>query len=315
MSDPITFPAWITEAVHKNPDQLNVKSREFFEKLLELVPHIDRAILSIPATSDIRILKSYDPEEVQRHFGLGSPYEFILLNVCELFHFQAIYQFRELAFSLLSSLTEGRFYISAIINRSMLEVVCVNYYTFNRAEKQLKQCLDLLRDATKTKSVVERSKILSGYYLGTYKIFSEVFDANVASSISWPEYFQGRFNITIETRQEVKKVHVNTAMKDLERKSGLPLMGAYNVLSEFVHPNAGSKMLIVKTRQDHLPLMDVLRIGDNKANAEAALFYVDHVAESMFYAWTLALTLFDRGQKLLAVLDGLVPKGNSRNVL
>lgn len=66
-------------------------------------------------------------------------------------------------------------------------------------------------------------------------------------------------------------------------------------------------MLVVNTKLAHDPLMDALRIGDNKANAEAALFYIDHVSESMFYTWTLALTLFDRGQKLISDLDGLVP--------
>jgi hypothetical protein len=73
-------------------------------------------------------------------------------------------------------------------------------------------------------------------------------------------------------------------------------------------------MLIVNTKQARLPLMDALTIGENKGNVETALFYVDHLAEGMFYAWTLALTLFHRGQELIGVLDRLVPKGASRNV-
>ena len=314
MSDPTTFPAWIAEAVRKNQDQLNPKSREFYEKIIELFPNFDRAFLSIPATSDIGILKSYDPKEVQRHFGLESPHEFILLNVFKSFHFQATYQLRELGLSLLSALMEGRFYVSAITSRAMLEVVCLNYYTFCRAEKQFEQCLKLLKLAVKTKSTAEKAKLLTSYYQGTYEIFSKVFDANAASSISWPKYLQERFKITIEAGEEVKKVHVNDAIRDLEKQSGLPLTDAYNVLSEFVHPNAGSKMLIVNTKQASHSLMDTLTIGDNKANAEASLFYIDHVSESMFYAWTLALTLFHRGQELLAVLDSLVPRDASKNV-
>ena len=314
MRGPNQFPFWIVEAINKNQDQLHPKSKEYFDKVIELFPHFDQSFLNIPTTSDVGVLKSYDLGEVKIYYGLESPQEFILLNICELFHFQATYQLREIGLSLLSSLSEGRFYVSAILSRAMFEVVCVNYYTFRRVERQFNQCLEYLRTAAKTSSPAERTKILEKYYQGTYEIFSRLFDANAATSINWQQYLLNKFNVTIEAGKEVKKVHVNTAIKDLEEQSGLPLFSAYNILSEFVHPNAGSKMLVVNTKLAHDPLMDALRIGDNKANAEAALFYIDHVSESMFYTWTLALTLFDRGQKLISDLDGLVPGKTSKNV-
>ena len=111
----------------------------------------------------------------------------------------------------------------------------------------------------------------------------------------------------------MKKVNVKTAIEYLEKQSALPLWDAYNMLSEFVHPNAGSRMLIINTKRSSLPLMDALIIGDNKLNVEAAMFYVDHLAESMFYAWTLALTLNQRSQNLISVLNALVPDGSSNN--
>lgn len=312
MNEPATFPLWIVEAFNQHQKQLNPKSKEFFEKLLELSPYFDNAFLSIPATSDIGALKSYEPEEVQRHLGLESPHEFILLNICETFHFQATYQLRELGLSFLSSLTEGRFFVSAITNRAMMEVVCVNYYAFRRIEKQLKQCLGLLQEAAKTKSDNERTRILNSYYQGTFEICSRVFVANTASSISWSEYLQDRFKIKIEPRESLKKVHVHDAIKDLEKSSGLPLIATYDVLSEFVHPNAGSKMLVINTKKALYPFMDALTIGDNKENSEAALFFIDHLSESMFYTWNLALTLSQRGQELLEVLDGLASIESSK---
>ena len=78
MSDPNKFPAWIFEAIRKNQNELSPKSKEFFEKLIELFPHFDRAFLSIPATSDIGILKNFDLDEIQRHYGFESTHEFIL---------------------------------------------------------------------------------------------------------------------------------------------------------------------------------------------------------------------------------------------
>jgi hypothetical protein len=308
------FPSWIIKSVKDNPNHLNPKSAAFFQNLLDIYPHFQNAFLEIPDTSDIGILKSYDPEEVQLSFGIESPHEFILLNVFEQFHFQAVYQMRELAISLLSFLTEGKFYISAITCRAMLEVICVNYYTFWRVEDKFKQCLELLKNTSKTKSATEKSRILNTYYQVTYELFSKVFDANGSTSINWSEYLRDRFDITLDARQDVRKINVLTAIEDIETKSGLPLQNAYKILSEFAHPNAGSKMLIVNTKRSRYPLMDALTIGENKGNSEAALFYIDHFAESIYYAWTLALTFFHRGQKLIAVLDDLVPLGTSRNV-
>jgi hypothetical protein len=314
MTDDHIFPAWITHAVNKNSYQIDPKSREFFEKLIELIPHFDKAFLSIPATSEVGVLKSYDPKEVQKQIGLESPNEFILLNILELFYFQAIYQLRELALSLIGSLADGRLYVAALTNRAMLEVVCINYYTLRRAEKQFNQCMELLKNTAKTKSQTVRSRLLNSYYQGTYEIFSKIFDANSASSINWAVYLENRFNVKIKNANDAKKIHVGTAIPDIEKQSGLPINNSYTVLSEFVHPNAGSKMLIVKTKQTGYPLMDVLTIGENKENVEAALFFVDHLAESIYYAWTLSLTFLQRGQKLIEAFDQLVPKEFSRNI-
>ncbi len=312
MSGPNIFPIWIVDAVNKNQSQLNSKSKEFFENIIDIFPHFDQFFLSIPATSDLGVLKSYDASIIQKNYEAASPQEFILLSTCELFHFQSIYQLRELGLSLLSSLTNGQFYVSAILNRAMFEVVCVNYYTFRRVEQKLKQCLEYLHTAAKTRSPTERKNILKKYYQGTYEIFSSLSNANSASSINWKRYYSEKYNVITSANDEVKKIHIGTVIPDLEKVSGLPLSRAYEMLSEFVHPNAGSKMLIVNTKRPHDVVMDRLVIGDNKDNVEAALFYTDHVAESMFYTLTLALTLFDREQKLISALaclvSGKIPK-------
>ena len=306
MNTPNQFPPWIVEAVSGNRNQLTPDASKFFDQCMELFPHIDSHFLSIPATSDLGVLKSYDPAEVHDQYGVKSPNELILLNIFELFHFQAKYQLRELSLSLMHALEEGRFYVAAITSRAMLEVVCVNYYTFRRVDEQFKQCLQYLRTAAKTKSHVEKAKLLDKYARGSYEIFSKLFDANLATSIDWKAHLFDKYVLSTEAPEATKKVHVNTAIEDIEKQSGLRLSSAYHVLSEFVHPNAGSKMLIVNTRTAHDPLMDKLKIGDNKGNVEAALFCIDHLAESIFYTWTLALTLSDRGQKLITVLDDFV---------
>jgi len=297
------FPAWIFEAAMQNQDQLNPKSLEFFEKIVENFPYFNQHFLSIPPTADVGVLKKYDPTEVGKQYGIKTPVEFILLNIYELFHFQATYQLRELGISLFNSLNEGRFYVAALLSRAMLEVVCVNYYTLIKVENKFKQNLEYLKSAARTKAVHEKEKLLKIYYTGTHEIFSKLFDANTATSIDWQMHLQDKFGYTIPKTEKRKIIHVHDGIKDLEKASGLPLWEAYSNLSEFVHPNVGSKMLVVNSKREHDPHMFAITLGENQSNSEAALFYLDHMSESMFYLMTLALSFSDRGQKLITLFD------------
>ena len=147
-----------------------------------------------------------------------------------------------------------------------------------------------------------------------YEIFSRLFDANAATSLDWQKYSQDKFGFTISKSEKRKIIHVHDGIKDLEKASGLPLWEAYSTLSEFVHPNVGSKMLIVNTKHEHDQYMDAITLGENKSNSEAALFFIDNMAESMFYTMTLALTLSDRGQKIIALLDNMSKAEDSKIV-
>lgn len=308
------FPDWIVKSVYESSNKLNPKSKDFFEKIIENLPHFDRCFISIPETSKVGILKNYDPVEVKNHYGFNSPFEFILLNIFEQFHFQATYQLRELGVSLFAALNEGRFYVAALLNRAMLEVVSVNYYTLIKVENKFKENLKYLNFAAKTKSSDERIKLLKIYYQGSYDIFSKLFDANTATSIDWQMHLHDKFGITIPKSDKRKTIHVHDGIKDLSKASGLPLWEVYATLSEFVHPNAGSKMLIINTKREHDSFMDAVTLGDNKFNSEASLFYVDNMAEGMFYTISLALTLIDKGQKLISLLDLISTNEEPKNL-
>jgi hypothetical protein len=298
------LPRWIIEAVNQRSAVLNDQSREFFAKTLEMSSRFDQSYLSIPAKSDLGLLKSANLQDIQEHCKIDSPREFILLSVLENFHYHAVYQVRELGLSLIDALTQGRFFVAAIINRSMLEVVAINYYTFRRVERHSSDCFGLLRDIAKTKSKREKARILEKYGEKTFEIFTLLFDANAATSINWQDYLR-KFGMSIAAQDVAKKLNVLTALEDLQKASKIPLDDAYKTMCEFVHPNAGSKMLVVNTRNSHDQLMYRLTIGDNKGNSEAALFYVDHMAESMYYTITRALTLFNRSQDLIQKIDAL----------
>jgi hypothetical protein len=304
------LPEWIVHSVAESEGFSNTRSNEFFVKTLEMSSHFDKAYLSIPDSSDLGVLRSTAPNDIHRHYRINSPREFILLNVFETFHYQAIYQVRELSLALIDALNLGRFFVAAIINRSLFEVIAINYFTFRRVESHSAECFDILLSASKTRSSREKAAQLERYGKKTFEIATLLFDANAATSIDWKDYLQ-KFGVAIETQEISRKLNVLTAIQDLQKASKLPLEDIYKIMCEFVHPNAGSKMLIVNTRTAHDDLMYRLTVGDNRGNSEAALFYVDHMAEAMYYTITLAMTLFNRSQDLAEKFAKLVEKNSS----
>ena len=305
MTEPITFPGWILKSIEENQDQLNPKSLGFFKKFVELFPDFDKSFLSIPATLEVGVLTSLDPSEIQKSLGISSPLEFIILNTAELMHFHFVYQMRELGQTLLDSLHQGKFFVAAIQSRAMLEVVCTNYYAFVGAEAKMKKSSAFLLEAARTRSEKEKSRLLKDYYAGIHEVFSGMFDSNRKSSINWSDYLKDKFGTQGHSDDQPKKINVLTAIEEVGKKSKLPLRETYHILSEFVHPNVGSKMLIINTKKQRHPLMDTLKMGDNVNNSEAALFYFDHLAEGSYYSWTLALSLFHRSQDFISKLSQL----------
>ncbi|MFV1877787.1 hypothetical protein [Nioella sp.] len=305
MTEPIAFPGWILKSIDEHQDQLNPKSLDFFNKFVEIFPDFDKSFLSIPATLEVGALTSLEPGEIQKSLGIRSPLEFIILNTAELMHFHFVYQMRELGQSLLESLHGGKFFVAAIQSRATLEVVCTNYYAFVRAEAKMTKSFAFLLEAARTRSEKEKSRLLKDYYAGIYEVFSGMFDSNQRSSINWSDYLKDQFDAQVHSDDQPKKINVLTAIEDVGKKSNLPLKETYCILSEFVHPNVGSKMLIINTRKQHHPLMDTLKMGDNLNNSEAALFYFDQLAEGSYYSWTLALSLFHRSQDFISKLSQL----------
>jgi hypothetical protein len=165
--------------------------------------------------------------------------------------------------------------------------------------------------AIKTTSSIEKEKLMKKYGENLCEIARLVCRANSATSLDWSSY-STQFGLNIPSETPPKKINALDAIKDVASKSKLPLEDAYNVLSEFAHPNAGSKMLIVNKKRAHHELMDAVKIGNSRHNREAALFFVDHLSEGLYYSLTLSVTLSDRFLRLLNVLNELVTKASTQ---
>jgi hypothetical protein len=302
------FPEWIVSVASKNHTSINKESYDYFEKIKELYPHFATFYIYIPSNIELGVLNSHKPAEVSNYYQKDGPLEFIVFNVYETFHFVFIYQIRELSQIMQDCLENGKFFGAAIMNRSIFELVCTTYYTFRRVESKFSECIEVLKKLVKTKSAVEKETLKKQYFEKLYEIYSALNRGNTASSIDWQKHMQ-KFGLTNSEKIEVEKIHINKVIEDIERVSKLPISRIYGLMSEFVHPNYGSKALIIKTSSKHDELMDKLTIGDNKNNEEAALFYIDQCSEGLYITLTLAVYIVDRSNKLLSALDQFTESG------
>lgn len=301
------FPEWIVSVASKNKISLNKESYEYFEKIKNLYPDFSRTFMNIPNNVDLGVLRSHDPLEISDYYKKENPVEFVVFNVYETFHFIFVYQIRELSQMMQDCLLSGKFLGAAIINRSIFELICITYYTFRRVENKFLECIEIVKKMLKTKSSVEKKVLTNQYHQKLYEIYALLQRGNSASSIDWQDHMQ-KFGLDKSDKKEVERLHINTAIDDIEKKSKMPLSKIYELMSEFVHPNYGSKTLIIKTLSDHDQLMDKLTIGENKNNEEAALFYIDQCSEGLYTTITLGLSLADRSIKLLNALDQITEK-------
>ena len=313
MEEKTKFPSWIIDVEKVDRSKLAQHSQEFFRKSLECYPHFHEIFLDCPKTSEIGVLTNHEPWVLEEHYEKSTLIHFIIANVAETFHYQFVYQIRELGLAMHGALDRGAFYTAAILNRSIFEAVCTSYYTFRRIEDKFKQSLVPLQIAAKTRSKVEQEKNIVKHYELLYEIYSLVHMANTATTMNWTEHLK-QFGYSIELPEPGKRLHVNDAIRDIEAKSKLPLWKVYNLMSEFVHPNFGSKTMIINTRRSYQKYMDVLVLGDNGGNAEAALYYIDQFSESLYYTLTLACSLYGRSAKFLDDIFKFIPRPDNRTL-
>ena len=302
MEEDNKFPSWIIRAEKSNREKISLNPSDFFKKALECYPNFNSIYIDCPKTRKLGILNTYDLSILDKYYEELSLREFIVFNIFETFHFLYVYQIREIAIAMHEAFERGAFYTAVILNRSIFESVCIQYYTFRRIEEKFEQSLRYIGTASKTKSKLEQDKLHCKYIESLYDVFSLLHRASTASSINWAEHLK-QFGHEIEITQPGKRIHINDAIEDLEKVSKLPLIKTYNLMSEFVHPNYGAKTLVMNTKQPHQNCIDVLVIGDNAENTEAALFYIEQLSESLYYTLTLACSLHDRSANFIKQLD------------
>jgi hypothetical protein len=314
MSQVNAFPSWLLDVEKSAGGKLNKNSRDFFSKAMECYPYFYEVFLNCPNKLEIGQLNELNPHFLETYYGKQAVLiPFIVANIFECFHFEFVYQIRELAISQREALERGAFYVAVILSRSIFETICTQYYTVRRVDEKFKQLVKWTQEAAKTNSKVEQEKLLRKSNEVLYEIFSLVFSARASTSLDWAAHMS-TFGFQIENAEKIKPIHVSKAVEDLENASKLPLIKTYSLLSEFVHPNFGAKTLILNTKQPYQPYMDKMTLGENINNHEAALWYLDQLSESLYYSLTLACSLHEMSVKFLNAIFSLAGINDKQSI-
>jgi len=290
------LPHWMVQEARKNSGSLNAASLSFFDKLAEFYPHFDARYVAAPARADLEALSTYDLDQIAALYPGADPRLVILRSEYEQFYFITCYQVRELAIAFARALAAGDFYVGAILARSILEISSCAHYILRRLQSKFVEISNVATSYAKTKSADHSEKLRTEFLTKIYEAFSHLHRANTASSFPWSEHFE-RLGVKLNEASFGKVLHTQTCIEDVSKAYKLPIESSYATLSEFVHPNFGSKTLLVGSRKPINTAMDKLKIGSVNRE-EKCLWFIDHISEPLYHTLNLALTFHQHGGDL-----------------
>lgn len=290
------FPRWIINEARANAVALNATSLSFFDKIVDVYPHFEARYVHAPPQADLEALSTYDLKQISALYPGADPRLVILRSEYEQFYFITCHQVRELAAAFAKALAAGDFYACAIMARSILEISSCAHFILRRLQAKFVEISNVAASYAKTKSADHIAKMRTEFLTKIYEAFSTLHRANRASGFPWSEHFE-RFGVELKDASFGKALHTNTCIEDVSKAYKLPLESCYAILSEFVHPNFGSKTLLVGSREPINTAMDRLKIGSVNRE-EKCLWFIDHISEPLYHTLNMALTFHQHGGDL-----------------
>lgn len=277
----ISFPPkWFLLHDHDLKSNLKYKNYEHFHKFCELFKRLNEDLERLsPTVANLQI-----KEEVPSFLLIETKY----LN----FMYTYLYKLRNLSNSLKFSLDQGNFVSAVVVCRALFETTCCHCYFLNKIENH---CENL-----------NKSKKHLGEGMGLInKLLNK---AIVGSSFDWNSHLNVKNGPTT-----VKHLHINDALRDLEKRSRKPVAKYYSILSEMVHPNFGSNTLVVHTRGRDNPDYYELILGEGK-HPENLMWFLDNLAETLHQTTNLTLDAVARSNHLGAFFQSLTSKFEANKI-
>ncbi len=303
------FPDWILKAAHSDAAKLNAASLGFLDQLVELYPHFDQVYVNAEPVARLTVLSTYDLGRISSNYPDADPRLLILRSAYEQFFFITGYQIREIAIPLVKAINKGDFYVAAILIRSILEISGCAHYILRRLQTKFVELSKTAASHVASKSADHIAKMRKEFATKLYEAFSYLQRANTSSAFPWAEHLQ-RFGVKLSDPSLGKALNAKSCIDDVAAAYKQPINSCYDVLSEFVHPNFGSKTLLIGTRERINEVTDRLKIGASNRD-EKCLWFVDHFSESLFHTIHLALTFHQNGASLYDFICDVSERANN----
>jgi len=284
---------------------LSAKASYLHKSTLETVKEIElrekpvyEIIVNAPDEAKLGYLTSCDTQEVALISG-DRPFEFLIFNVYENIYFNAFFQIKQLIRNFSRNLEERDYYTSVVTLRAWLEVVSFSYYPLIKSEKLVDEYIQIIGSLAKTKSKTEKLRLKQRYAEISHRIFSYGFDSFHSCSEDFNDNLLDKFKIDTETLPERKKIHINNTNRLVEKESNLPIESIYSLLSDFSHPNTGSRMLMMESLETGVGILQKATVSSKSSLEEATLFYLDMFSDAILVNLNLSLTFPKRYKKFL----------------
>lgn len=296
------IPQWIADHAAESKNDFETEANNFFKKIMELSDSFEENFLKIPPEMTIYKIEMTDPASVSKISRENeNPAVLMYNNLAEQCNFYFLYQVNELSKSLVHSLREGMFYSSNIIIRSIFEVSCYYTYFFDKSEEEFKKSLKHLHSAGNTKSKSERSRQYINFIRCIIDASNNFADSINSSSKNSKVHGEREFL----SEDAKKRTHIHDCIRHVEKKSKLKLWSSYEILSEFCHPNLGSRTFIIDPVNTIDPLVKTFQIGNNKS-LSSAIWFLNNISEGFYYTLTLSLSLNARFLKMRTILKDIL---------
>jgi hypothetical protein len=283
------IPKEIYRILEENRIFLSERSKEIVQKLSSLEIELENFNSKVPEKIELGYLHTYDPAKLAL-LSDQKPFEFAIFNTFENLYFNSLLQIKQLLGAYEAALSQGNYYTSVVLLRSWIEVIAFSYYPLFCAQKKIPEVINVVKSLVKTKSESEKKRLTIEYAKLSHAIFSKGLDSFNSRSPDFLENLSKQIDYSIEGGQEAKRVHINDTIRELEKESKFPIESLYSLLSDFSHPNTGSRMLMMETLENSNGIMSKAVLRSTGISKEATLFYFDVFSESILHIFNLTLT-------------------------
>lgn len=263
-----------------------------FESLCKIYETLCSQLDDLPEDVSLVYYETYHPKELSLIHPGGLNCK---IKLCEsllfIFVYTFFYKLKQL-FHSLNLVLSSRGYLSAgILSRSIIEEVSFFFYFLRRVEDASPKIIQSLKNAKRGKIDAEQwSNEISTKF---FDVFSNLDRATRGSSYDW-----SKLHHSLEGSQLPNKINVLECVRDLTRKSKIPIEDYYTLFSEMAHPNFGSHTMVIKTRVRVSDQFGQVVIGET-TNLESSLWFFDMFSEGLDEMVKLSIVALERGNKQL----------------